>query len=83
MSNGKKKVYGEERPIIDQLTDFIDVVGKHGIGVALVAMSALYIFFYHPFTDPLQIIIGYIIAIPALIFGCWLEYKKLAKKGEI
>lgn len=84
MGNDKyNEEYEEERPFLDQLTDFIDVVGKHGIGVALVAMSALYIFFYHPFTGIWELGIGYAVAIPSLCFGCWLEYRKLAKKGKI
>lgn len=70
----------QEKSFLEQLTEFIDVVGKHGIGVALVAMSSLYILFIHPQNTDWQSILGYIAAFPSLVFGCYLEYKKLFSK---
>lgn len=66
-----------EKSFLEQLTEFIDVVGKHGIGVALVAMSTLYIFFVHPEGMTWQAILGYFAAFPSLAFGCYIEYKKI------
>lgn len=67
----------EQKPFLVQLTEFIDVVGKHGIGVTMVGMGLLFVLFMHPNTNSWQNIIAYIVAIPSIMFGTYIEYIKI------
>ncbi|MCK4808430.1 MAG: hypothetical protein KAS90_02295 [Candidatus Aenigmarchaeota archaeon] len=67
----------EGKPFLEQLTEFLDVAGKHGIGVTMVVLSLLFVLFIHPESNSWQNIVAYIVAIPAIIFGGYVEYKKL------
>ena len=84
MSNNYKKRRDEEveqKPFLVQLTEFLDVIGKHGIGVAMVGMGLLFVLFMHPESNSWQNITAYVVAIPAIIFGAFVEYKKLTKQN--
>jgi len=75
----ENKVGQEEiKPFLVQLTEFIDVVGKYGIGVAMVGMSLLYILFVGP-SQKMSINVGlaYVVAFGSLIFGSYVEFMKL------
>ena len=79
-SNNKKRSTHEGpegKPFLEQLTEFIDVVGKHGVGVAMVALCLLFVLFMHPESNSWQNVVAYIVAIPAIIFGAYIEYRKL------
>jgi hypothetical protein len=67
----------EDKPFLEQLTEFIDVVGKHGVGVTMVALCLLFVLFMHHESNSWQNIVAYIVAIPAIIFGAYIEYRKL------
>lgn len=75
-----KKEPVEQKPFLVQLTEFLDVVGKHGIGVAMVGMGMLYVLFIHPESNSWQNIVAYSIAVPAIIFGAYMEYRKISKE---
>jgi len=67
----------EGKPFLEQLTEFLDVVGKHGIGVAMVGLGLLFVLFIHPESNSWQNIVAYVVAIPAIVFGAYIEYRKL------
>ena len=67
----------EGKSFLEQLTEFLDVVGKHGVGVTMVGLGLLFILFIHPDSNSWQNIIAYIVAVAATIFGAYIEYRKL------
>jgi len=59
------------------LGNILEIVGRNGVGVAMVVMGLLFILFIHPVDNSWQNMVAYIAAAFALLFGAYIVWMKI------